>query len=219
MMNIKLDHSTLQEKVTSTLRHAVLTKKYTAGERLVQDGLANWLGVSRMPIREALRCLEREGLVEMLPHKGAVVTEISAEDIEELYFLRSLLEGLTVQKSMYYLTLKDREELEKLVECMDIDITNQDHEKFVKHNHEFHQLLQKGCKWKKIKMLCQELWNGYPAYVPSLLPETIQVSNEEHKRMLKALDLKDPIKLRNLVEQHVSRSGEALTAYLYDHHF
>lgn len=71
-----------------------------------------------MPIREALRCLEREGLVEMLPHKGAQVIGITKEDIEELYYLRSMFEGITVQKSMNFLTEQDIWNLKVLIEQM-----------------------------------------------------------------------------------------------------
>ncbi|OOE14474.1 GntR family transcriptional regulator [Fictibacillus arsenicus] len=210
-MKQSIDFTTLQEKVTATIREAIFTQTFKPGERLIQDELAAKLGVSRMPIREALRCLEREGLVEVLPHKGAQVIGISKEDIEELYYLRSFLEGVTVQKSMNFLTSGDREELQHLVEKMDQDIRNNNLDLFVTHNQEFHTLLQKGCNWKKVKMLNKQFIEGYPAHVPSLIPHSMQVSNEEHKAMLEALDQKDPVKLRQLVEHHIMRAGEKLT--------
>jgi DNA-binding GntR family transcriptional regulator len=210
-MKQSIDFTTLQEKVTATIREAIFTQTFKPGERLIQDELAAKLGVSRMPIREALRCLEREGLVEMLPHKGAQVIGISKEDIEELYYLRSFLEGVTVQKSMNFLSSSDREELQDLVEKMDQDIRNNNLDLFVTHNQEFHTLLQKGCSWKKVKMLNKQFIEGYPAHVPSLIPHSMHVSNEEHKAMLEALDQKDPVKLRQLVEHHIMRAGEKLT--------
>jgi DNA-binding GntR family transcriptional regulator len=210
-MKQSIDFTTLQEKVTATIREAIFTQTFKPGERLIQDELAAKLGVSRMPIREALRCLEREGLVEMLPHKGAQVIGISKEDIEELYYLRSFLEGVTVQKSMNFLSSSDREELQDLVEKMDQDIRNNNLDLFVTHNQEFHTLLQKGCSWKKVKMLNKQFIEGDPAHVPSLIPHSMHVSNEEHKAMLEALDQKDPVKLRQLVEHHIMRAGEKLT--------
>ncbi|MGG1558603.1 GntR family transcriptional regulator [Geobacillus thermoleovorans] len=209
-MEMKLDHTTLQEKVTAALRKMILLRKFTPGERLIQEELAESLGVSRMPIREALQRLEIEGLIEIIPHKGAVVKEISKEDIEEIYFLRSLLEGLAVQKSLNHLSKEDISCLEDLVEKMEEDIREDNLDGFVEHNILFHQLLRKGCNWKRIDKMIQYLWNGYPPYVPSLLPKTMKTSNEEHRQMLKAIQEKDPVKLRYLMEKHVMRAGEAL---------
>jgi DNA-binding GntR family transcriptional regulator len=206
-----MEFETLQVKVTTTIREAIITGKLKDGERLIQDELATKLGVSRMPVREALRDLEREGLVEILPHKGAQVIGITRDDIEELYYLRSLLEGVTVQKSMNFLTKENREELQLLVGKMDKDIVENNMESFVVNNKQFHLLLQTGCKWKKIKLLCKQLIEGYPAHVPSFIPETTVDSNKEHKAMLKALDDLDSIKLRQLVEHHIMRSGNTLT--------
>lgn len=213
-MKQSLDVITLEEKVTSIIREAIFTQQLKPGERLVQDELAGKLGVSRMPVREALRSLEREGLVEMLPHKGAVVIGIRKDDVEELYFLRSQLEGITVQKSMYFLTDDDLDKLNRLVEHMDQDIEMLNIDSFVFHNKQFHLLLQKGCNWKKVKILSKQFIEGYPAYVPSLVPEMIKESNKEHKEMVKALTVKDPIKLRQLVEQHIMRAGNMLTQLL-----
>ncbi|MDM5200585.1 GntR family transcriptional regulator [Fictibacillus enclensis] len=213
-MKQAFDYATLQEKVTAMIRESIFKKEYKPGERLVQDELAQKLGVSRMPIREALRCLEREGLVEMLPHKGAQVIGITKEDIEELYYLRSMFEGITVQKSMNFLTEQDIWNLKVLIEQMDQDIEENNLDSYIKHNQEFHVLIQKGCNWKKIKKLCSEFINGYAAHLPSLVPETMQVSNEEHKLMLQAIEDKDPIKLRQMMELHITRSGSALTRLL-----
>src|SRR5699024_9343417 len=93
------DREMLHNKVCSVLRKAILKGEFKAGERLVQTELAERIGVSRMPIREALRTLEIEGLVKLEPHKGAVVREISKEDITEIYELRSILEPLALRKS------------------------------------------------------------------------------------------------------------------------
>lgn len=205
---------TLQEKVTALIRESIFTQAFKPGERLIQNELASKLGVSRMPVREALRCLEREGLVVFHPHKGAQVIGVTKEDVEELYYLRSVLEGITVQKSMNFLTSEDLAELQRLVDKMDVDIENSCMDSFIKHNQQFHLLLQKGCSWKKIKLFTKEFIEGYPAHLPSLIPETMHVSNQEHKQMLRALEKKDPVMLRQLVEGHIMRSGNTLTQLL-----
>src|SRR5690625_3011319 len=100
-MNLHIgDREMLHNKVCSVLRKAILKGELKAGERLVQTELAEAIGVSRMPIREALRTLETEGLIVMEPHKGAIVRSISIEDIKEIYELRLALEPLALQKSV-----------------------------------------------------------------------------------------------------------------------
>jgi DNA-binding GntR family transcriptional regulator len=107
--NSKRDKSTIVKNVTKSLRKAILNGTLKKGERLIQEEWADRLEVSRMPIREALTQLQMEGLVEMVPHKGAIVTPITRDDIEEIYHTRSLLEGLAVEKSLPYLTKEDKE--------------------------------------------------------------------------------------------------------------
>lgn len=209
-MKNKLDTSTLQEKVTFTLRQHILQQKYQSGDRLIQEDLAVALGVSRMPIREALFRLEMEGLVEMVPHKGAVVKNISKQDIEEIYYLRANLEGVAAAKSLNHLSPEDVMKLEELVEQMETDVGEQAIEQFTMHNGQFHQLLRKGCEWKRIHMIIEQLSMGYPFYFPSLFPETIEKSQQEHKAILQSVKDKDPVKLRQLMELHISRTGEIL---------
>jgi DNA-binding GntR family transcriptional regulator len=206
---MKLDHSTLQEKVTSNLRKAILKKTFEPGERLVQEDLATILGVSRMPIREALRRLEMEGLVELVPHKGAVVVEITKEDIEEVYDLRSLLESHAVAKSLDQIKDYEINKLEQLMERMEKNIEDQQMDQFVDNNSLFHQTLRRGSS-KRTEMIIQQLWNGYPPYVPSLLPETMIKSHEEHKLMLEAVKIKDKERLKQVMASHILRTGEAL---------
>ncbi|MCF6094021.1 GntR family transcriptional regulator [Microaerobacter geothermalis] len=213
LSEIKLDNSTLQEKVTATLRDAILSQKFAQGERLVQEELAEMLGVSRMPIREALRRLEMEGLVEMVPHKGAVVTTLSQDDIEEIYYLRSKMEGLAVEKSLNHLKKEDIILLEELVEKMDHSIKTNNIPQFTQLNDQFHRLLRKGCEWKRIEMVIQTLWNGYPPYAPNLMPDTMSQSNQEHKIMVDTVKEKDPVKLRSIMEMHIIRTGQAMLKY------
>ncbi|MED4352831.1 GntR family transcriptional regulator [Schinkia azotoformans] len=205
------DFNTLQEKVTALLRNDILTQEIKPGERLVQDELASKYGVSRMPIREALRSLEREGLVLIHPYKGAEVVGTTKDDIEELYYIRSILEGITVVKSMNFLTKEDKQQLQRLIIEMDIDIINNQVDEFVVHNKEFHIVLQKGCSWTKIKMLTKEYIEGYPSHVPRLYPDMMSISNQEHKQILKALEEMNPLKLQRLVENHIMRVGNMLT--------
>src|SRR5699024_7296949 len=125
------DRATLQYKVTTKLREVILKGDFEQGERLIQEEWARKLGVSRMPIREALRQLEVEGLVKLEPRKGAIVTPISTEDIKEIYKLRALLEGEAAEQSLPYLEQKDIEEIKGLYEEMNsLSTSEKDIEKY-----------------------------------------------------------------------------------------
>ena len=108
MDNICKEKSTVVNYVTASLRKAILNGTLKKGDRLIQEEWAERLDVSRMPIREALTQLQIEGLVEMVPHKGAIVTPITRDNIEEIYHTRSMLEGLAVEKSIPFLTDEEK---------------------------------------------------------------------------------------------------------------
>jgi DNA-binding GntR family transcriptional regulator len=107
---------TAQELVLSSLREAVLSGVFQPGARLRQEELAELFSTSRIPVREALRALEYEGLVTSVPHRGFTVTHLDADEVEEVYDLRILLESHAVRLALPLLTDEDLDELEELFE-------------------------------------------------------------------------------------------------------
>jgi DNA-binding GntR family transcriptional regulator len=114
------ENVTAQELVLSSVRKAVLTGVLGPGARLRQEELADVFGTSRIPVREALRALEYEGLVTSEPHRGFTVTALDADDVEEVYDLRILLESHAVRLAVPLLTDDDLEELEELFAAMQV---------------------------------------------------------------------------------------------------
>lgn len=112
------DNVTAQELVLSSVRTAILWGVLGPGARLRQEELADVFGTSRIPVREALRALEYEGLVSSEPHRGFTVTALDADDVEEVYALRILLESEAVRLSLPLLTDEDLEDLEDLFRAM-----------------------------------------------------------------------------------------------------
>jgi DNA-binding GntR family transcriptional regulator len=106
-MNTKLEHRTLAGAVVDNLREQILSNAYPAGTQLRQDALAESFGVSRIPVREALIQLEAEGLVQMVPHKGAVVTQMSRDEVNDVFDLRVLLETRLFRDSVSRLSHDD----------------------------------------------------------------------------------------------------------------
>lgn len=108
------DHS-LGSRVFQRLREDILSGRYKEREELRETTIGKELGVSRTPVREALRQLELEGLVTIVPNKGAYVTGISAKDIKDIYVLRSMLEGLCARWATEHITEEQLDELEEVI--------------------------------------------------------------------------------------------------------
>jgi DNA-binding GntR family transcriptional regulator len=109
---------TAQDVVLTSMREAIMTAALPPGSRLRQERLAELFGTSRIPVREALRALEYEGLVTSLPYRGFTVTELDADDIEEVYDLRIVLESHAVRRAIPLMTDDDLRELEELYQKM-----------------------------------------------------------------------------------------------------
>jgi DNA-binding GntR family transcriptional regulator len=114
----RADNKTAQELVLESVRKAILAGVLGPGDRLRQEELADIFGTSRIPVREALRALEYEGLVSSEPHRGFTVTSLDADDVEEVYSLRILLESEAVRLALPLLTDDDLEDLEVLFQRM-----------------------------------------------------------------------------------------------------
>lgn len=206
--NVTLEErDTLHLKVCHILREAILKGEFEPGERLVQEELAKALKVSRMPIREALRKLEAEGLLTIEPHRGAVVKGFHIEDIIEIYELRAQFERMAVEQSVERMSEEDIAKLEELVLKMD-GIT--DTEEFVEANIAFHKTLVKGCSWNRLLTFIGTLWNGFPQQTPHIITGQLITSKKEHKEILEAVKQKDAKKAAQLLAEHVQRTGREL---------
>ncbi|MGL4240316.1 MAG: GntR family transcriptional regulator, partial [Beijerinckiaceae bacterium] len=113
-MSAALKHRTVSAAIAAQLRDAVLDGSYPAGAQLRQDALAASFGVSRIPVREALLQLEGEGLVQIVPHKGAVVSGLSKAEVDDVFALRGLLETRLLRHSAPRLTADDFTELDRV---------------------------------------------------------------------------------------------------------
>lgn len=111
MSSVIIQHRTLAAAITDRLRQEILSNLRAGGSQLRQDALATTFGVSRIPVREALIQLESEGLVELIPHKGAIVTSLSADEINDVFDLRILLESRLLQDSIPKLETQDFDQL------------------------------------------------------------------------------------------------------------
>ena len=110
-----MEEYSLRSQVFQTIRDDILKGKYEENDELREATLGKELGVSRTPVREALRQLELEGLVNIIPNKGAYVTGISDKDVHDIYMIRSMLEGLCVRWATEHITQEQLEELDEII--------------------------------------------------------------------------------------------------------
>ena len=131
----------LRDVVFNTLRDAILTGKLVPGERLMENQLAEKLGVSRTPVREALRMLELENLVELVPRKGAQGLDMSEKDIVNILEVRSALEGLATSVACKKMSKEDLQQLKNMEVDFEKAVAENDVEHFVDIDEDFHDLI------------------------------------------------------------------------------
>jgi len=145
LAKMELDSSSLSQQISKVLTEAILEGVFSGGEKLVENKLQKVLGVSRSPIREALRDLERKGLVEIVPRKGCFVRNISARDIEEHFPVRAALEGLAAREAMRKMDPETLALLEKTLEGMREAVEIEDSKAYWTHHRTFHELFIDAC--------------------------------------------------------------------------
>ncbi|MGN7285857.1 GntR family transcriptional regulator [Shouchella rhizosphaerae] len=201
-------------QVTDAIREAIVLSDYKPGEKLSEAQLAEYYQVSRTPIREALKQLDREGLVTIIPRVGTCVTKPTLEEINELFELKEMMEGLGAGAFANRITDAEVNVLEKLVHQMETAVAERDFDSYVAANQDFHKSILEGSKNSKLKYFLNLLLNQMPfrSYVHLSIqaPERIEKSLEEHRMILNALKDRNQIEAEQAMKIHVKASGEQL---------
>jgi DNA-binding GntR family transcriptional regulator len=179
-------HRTAFGVVTETLRGAIIDGIIPPGTPLRQDSLAATLGTSRMPLREAIRQLEGEGLVDFVPHRGAVVARLRAEDVEELADLRIALEQLSLRLSLTHLDPAAFDRAEAVLAEIDTAPTVAQRNVL---NRQFHAILYSGVQRPRLERHVATLYDAFDRYLriaPALSEELRGRRQQEHRRLLDA---------------------------------
>ncbi len=203
--------------IDAILRQAIRRGVLPPGAPLVQESLAEQLGVSRIPVRESLRALEAEGLV-VFTGQGAVVTELSATEIQELYSLRILLEMAVVDAIVSNIRPPQLRRLKSLVEAMDEFTEKEDRLRWAESNFEFHDNLGKTSGMEHHQRLSRQvlmLTETYSRWFVFGLGGQAE-SQAEHHVMIAALETGDAQSLRDALQKHSTRGREGLLAFLSD---
>ena len=204
-------YRTMQEVITDHLRKMILSGEYGVGVRLQQDELAAKFRVSRMPIREALGILEAEGLVELRPHRGAVVTILTDDDIVELFDIRVALESRAAELAAPQLSGDDLERLRRCHEELgDLDPQA---EQWVNLNHRFHSTIYHACGRPRLFTLIERHRNMLEPCLRASFPlirRNPAKEQEEHGRILRAAEGRDPADLVRFSVEHLRAAERAL---------
>lgn len=207
---------TLQDIVTDRLRSSILRGQIEPGARLQHDELARQFGVSRMPVREALRALHSEGLVELRPHRGAVVVNLLADDVAEIFGIRVMLEAKAAQLAAPRLTDSDLDHLRDVLVRMSACEDSGDSERWRSLNTEFHLSIYSACGWPRLCALIEAHRNVVAPYhrlAHSVLHRRAS-SPAEHAAILRAAEARDGPLLARLTVEHLQRTASGLVAYL-----
>ncbi len=194
-------------RVAAYLREAILGGDLKPGDRIRQEEIAARLGASRLPVREALRMLEAEGLTEHEPHKGARVPRLSQHEVEVIYRMRERLEPIALVESLPRLDAAAHQELEEVQRRIE---GNDDLEKFLDLDREFHMLTYSGCDIDPLNQNIVRLWNSTQPYRRTYVAlggqSRMWIVNAEHRLILDAVVRRDAVDAERFVEGHIRRT-------------
>lgn len=200
--------ASLEEKVYKTLEDQILSQKLTAGEAVTESKLSSALGVSRTPIREALQRLDREGLIKLIPNKGAFVIGISEKDLIDIYMIRMRLEGLASSIAAKKADEKLCRHLEENIDLTEFYISKGNIERVKDLDSDFHDIIYRACDSRMICKTLSELHRYIASYRKlSLTVEgRIEKSLEEHREIFAAISKNDAQSADNLMSKHVEHA-------------
>lgn len=211
-------HKQLRSRVADRLRGEILQGRLKPGEWLRQERLSVEQGVSQTPVREALRQLAAEGLVEHVPYRGIRVVEFSIEDVEDLYACRALIEGMAARFAAASISDEELDELRALATRMAACETPKDLHEYRELNRRFHGVIFTASRRSYLVRTLAQLWSAFPTMlwsnVPRVaiasVPERDQPDVEEHAAIIAALAARDPAAAERAVRTHIEAAGKSL---------
>lgn len=203
---------TLHQEVADRIREMIRRGMLVKGQKISEKFLCDTMGVSRTPIRESLRILHSEGLVELIPHRGAFVRQPPMKEVRDMFEVMSVLEGTCARLAVQRMRPQDLEKIRALHQRLETHYAHRDHKAYLDANHEFHVLIQElggnpvlndvinGLRQKILLYRHRQLYQ----------PERFRQSIEEHRSLLEALESRDAGRAEDLMKQHLLRQCEAL---------
>ena len=210
---IRLDvYKPLREIVSDALRQAIRDGLLPPGERLMEIPLAEELGVSRTPIREAIRILEQEGLVVMIPRRGTYVADMSLKDVTEVFELRSILEELAAELAAERITNEEIEALEQHLVEIGNYMNENNLDKVVQADILFHEILYKASRNDRLVEMINNLREQTLRFRTLSMSQTGRLAKtwDEHRQLVEAISDRDVERARQIARIHMEESEKTL---------
>lgn len=212
----RIKRQSLPETLAESLRERILSGEFKEGEPLVQDAIANEYGVSRMPVREALRQLEAAGLVTIEVHKGAVVTSVPIDQIAELFDLRAALECDLLARAIPKMTAEHLASARSILNALEAAYRERDIASWGRLNWDFHRSLYIAAERVQTLAILQGINVQIDRYIrlQLLLTEAIDQAEKEHSELLRLCKAKDATKASAYLKKHILNAGRNLLVEL-----
>jgi DNA-binding GntR family transcriptional regulator len=208
-----IPRQSLTSAVADKLRDQIIRGEIPEGAQLRQDAIANQYQVSRIPVREALRQLDAEGLIAIVPNRGAIVPALSPSDIEELFSIRALLEPEVLKLSIPHLTESDFSEAEAVLRKYVNELRRDDHVSlWGRLNWQFHNILYSRADQPRFMAIIRNVNNSGERYtrLQLYLTHGIKRANDEHHQILELCRRRDVAEACQLLRLHIQNAGESL---------
>ncbi|WP_028402320.1 GntR family transcriptional regulator [Ectobacillus panaciterrae] len=209
------DRKSIEQVVYDLLKNAILNRKILPGKQLIENTIADKLNISRTPIRNAIKKLEAEGLVNSIPNRGAFVIQPTLEEMIEAFEIRKELELIAVKYGLSHVKNEDITQLKQLIEIGREAYNRQDISKYLSINTEFHLFLARKGNNRFLCEFLETLFNQINVYL--LLYDVYHYSRlesdniyTEHKKMIELMEQKDEKLLLEFLNQHLDTSLQDL---------
>jgi len=212
-----IPRQSLTSAVADKLRDQIIRGEIPEGAQLRQDAIATQYHVSRIPVREALRQLDAEGLISIVPNRGAIVPALSPNDIRELFSIRALLEPEVLKLSIPHLKEQDLSQAEAVLAKYVSELKREDHvSAWGRLNWQFHSILYSRANQPRFMAIIRNVNNSGERYtrLQLYLTHGIQRANEEHHQILDFCRQRDATAACKLLRQHIQYAGESLRKVL-----
>ncbi len=216
VLSMNLAFKTKTDVVREKLRQDIIGRRLKPGQRIVISEVAKDFGLSEIPVREAIRRLESEGLVEFTPHVGAVVSTIDENEFLEIYLIRIELEVLATRLAVSHIGEKELIALNRMIRDAGIAIKQEKHEKLGPLNKKFHMVIYQASPYRYLSRLITDLWEKFELTncIFAFVPGRAIPSWHEHEKIVDAIRRKDADGAAELVREQKTRTMKALKGFL-----
>src|SRR5210317_1067533 len=207
-----IQKKTLHEEIANNLREMIMSGELMEGDKIKESELCDMMGISKTPLREALRVLSVEGLIRLVPNRGAFVTKPEFDEIAEMFDVMSLLEGFCAHRACQKMTTRNFAHLEKLHAKLEENFQRHDQEEYIRINNQYHSFIQELAGNRTLNQIVDGLRKKILLYrFQSLnLPTRFAASIREHRDLLDAFRQHDCSRAEALMREHLKNQTMAL---------